>query len=156
VLRNLETNAERTVTTNSRGVFVGSLLRVGSYTATARLVGYQAARREGLTLRLGDVLQVDFQLNAVTVQLADLMVAVSEPVVDPTRVASATRLEPQVVSGLPNNGRNFLNLTLLTPNVGIVQGPDGDELTIGGQRGIHNNVSVDGADFNPDPAMVGC
>lgn len=148
VLRNLETNAERTVTTNSRGVFVGSLLRVGSYTATARLVGYQAARREGLTLRLGEVLQVDFRLVPVTVQLADLTVAVSEPVVDPTRVASATRLEPQVVAGLPNNGRNFLNLTLLTPNVGIVQGPDGDELTIGGQRGIHNNVSVDGADFN--------
>ncbi|MFN2572759.1 MAG: TonB-dependent receptor plug domain-containing protein, partial [Gemmatimonadales bacterium] len=26
--------------------------------------------------------------------------------------------------------------------------PDGDELSIGGQKGIHNNVSVDGADFN--------
>jgi hypothetical protein len=32
--------------------------------------------------------------------------------------------------------------------VAIVQGPDGDEISIGGQRGIHNNVSVDGADFN--------
>jgi outer membrane receptor for ferrienterochelin and colicin len=32
--------------------------------------------------------------------------------------------------------------------VAIVQGPDGDEMSIGGQRGIHNNVSVDGADFN--------
>ncbi len=30
----------------------------------------------------------------------------------------------------------------------VVQGPDGDELTVSGQRGIHNNVSVDGADFN--------
>src|SRR5437899_1061642 len=39
-------------------------------------------------------------------------------------------------------------LTLLTPNVATVQGPDGDELTIAGQRGIHNNLSVDGADFN--------
>jgi hypothetical protein len=39
-------------------------------------------------------------------------------------------------------------LTLLTPDVGIVQGPDGDELTVAGQRGIHNNISVDGADFN--------
>jgi hypothetical protein len=29
-----------------------------------------------------------------------------------------------------------------------VQGPDGDEITIAGQRGIYNNVSVDGADFN--------
>lgn len=148
VLRNIETNSERTITTNSRGVFVGSLLRVGGYSVTARQVGFQAARREGLSLRLGEVLQVDFRLAPAAVQLADLTVAGSEPVIDPTRIASATRLEAQVVAGLPNNGRNFLNLTLLTPNVGIVQGPDGDELTIGGQRGIHNNVSVDGADFN--------
>src|SRR6185436_11516346 len=32
--------------------------------------------------------------------------------------------------------------------VTIVQGPDGDELSINGQKGISNNVSVDGADFN--------
>ena len=29
-----------------------------------------------------------------------------------------------------------------------MQGPDGDELTINGQKGIQNNISVDGADFN--------
>src|SRR5207342_1367759 len=54
----------------------------------------------------------------------------------------------EAVEGLPNNGRNIFNYTTLTPNVAIVQGPDGDEISIGGQRGIHNNVSVDGADFN--------
>src|SRR5213075_3129330 len=32
--------------------------------------------------------------------------------------------------------------------VTVVQGPDGDELSINGQKGIYNNVSVDGADFN--------
>ena len=36
----------------------------------------------------------------------------------------------------------------LTPGVSIVQGPDGDEITVNGQKGIANNVSVDGADFN--------
>ncbi len=52
------------------------------------------------------------------------------------------------MEGLPNNGRNIFNFTTLTPNVAIVQGPDGDEISVGGQKGIHNNVSVDGADFN--------
>jgi outer membrane receptor for ferrienterochelin and colicin len=52
------------------------------------------------------------------------------------------------VEGLPNNGRNFLDYTKLTPGVTIVQGPDGDELSINGQKGISNNISVDGADFN--------
>ena len=36
----------------------------------------------------------------------------------------------------------------LTPGVTIVQGPDGDEISINGQKGISNNISVDGADFN--------
>ena len=49
---------------------------------------------------------------------------------------------------LPNNGRNFLSLVPLTPGVSIVQGPDGDEISINGQKGINNNVSIDGADNN--------
>src|SRR5204863_5611740 len=64
------------------------------------------------------------------------------------RTDGATRLDQKAVEGLPNNGRNFLDYTKLTPGVTIVQGPDGDELSINGQKGISNNVSVDGADFN--------
>jgi hypothetical protein len=32
--------------------------------------------------------------------------------------------------------------------VSIVQGPDGDEISFSGQRGIFNNVSLDGGDYN--------
>ena len=46
-----------------------------------------------------------------------------------TKSAEATRLPATVVAGLPNNGRNYLNLTLLTPNVAITQGPDGDVIS---------------------------
>src|SRR5207245_10716677 len=81
-------------------------------------------------------------------ELAPVVVEATASVVEATKVATSDRLPEQAVTNLPNNGRNFLNLTLLTPNVGIVQGPDGDELTVAGQKGIHNNVSVDGADFN--------
>src|SRR5204863_3739570 len=59
-----------------------------------------------------------------------------------------TRIDEHAIEGLPNNGRNFLEFVKLTPGVTIVQGPDGDELSINGQKGISNNVSVDGADFN--------
>ena len=30
----------------------------------------------------------------------------------------------------------------------MVQGPDGDEITFAGQRGVFNNVSLDGGDYN--------
>ncbi|MGH9204400.1 MAG: TonB-dependent receptor, partial [Vicinamibacterales bacterium] len=36
----------------------------------------------------------------------------------------------------------------LTPGVSITQGPDGDEINFNGQRGIFNNVSLDGGDYN--------
>src|SRR2546428_5107703 len=87
-------------------------------------------------------------LIGAALSLAAVAVEAPQPVVNVTQSAAATPLDAAAVTGLPNNGRNFLNLTLLTPNVAIVQGPDGDELTVAGQRGIHNNVSVDGADFN--------
>jgi len=36
----------------------------------------------------------------------------------------------------------------LTPGVAITQGPDGDEINFAGQRGVFNNVTLDGGDYN--------
>src|SRR5438874_8941635 len=140
-----ETRFQRTVTTNEKGVFVAPLLPLGTYEVRARAVGLGERRQTGIVLRVGET--VDLALKLEPVELAAVTVTAT-PVVDVSKVESSTRLPNQAGGGLPNNGRNFLNLTLLTPNVAIVQGPDGDELSIGGQKGIHNNVSVDGADFN--------
>jgi carboxypeptidase family protein len=147
-LRHLSTNAERTLSTNASGVFVATLLRVGTYDVRARAVGFREARRDTVAVRLGETVELNFALAPQVVQLEELTVAAPEPPVDATQSASATRLGEAAVEGLPNNGRNIFNYTTLTPNVATVQGPDGDEISIGGQRGIHNNVSVDGADFN--------
>jgi hypothetical protein len=145
-LRETQTGFQRQVTTNDRGVFVASLLPLGTYDVTGRAVGYNEVRRTGVPLRVGET--VDLPLHFSAVELQAVVVEATQPVVDASKVETSTRLPNEAVAGLPNNGRNYLNLTLLTPNVGLVQGPDGDELSIGGQKGIHNNVSVDGADFN--------
>jgi hypothetical protein len=147
-LRNVETNAERVLTTNDLGVYVATLLRVGTYDVRARALGFRESKRTGLPLRLGETMDQSFALIPQPVQLEEITVAGQEPTVDPTQSEGATRLSAEAVEGLPNNGRNIFNFTTLTPNVAIVQGPDGDEISIGGQKGIHNNVSVDGADFN--------
>jgi carboxypeptidase family protein len=146
-LRHRDTNAERTLTTNASGVYVATLLRVGLYDLRARALGFREARRDSVPVRLGEAVERSFALAPQVVQLQELTVS-AEPPVDVTSSESATRLSAEAVEGLPNNGRNIFNFTTLTPNVAIVQGPDGDEISIGGQRGIHNNVSVDGADFN--------
>src|SRR5438876_5702651 len=145
IVTDVETRFQRTVVTNEKGVFVAPLLPLGTYEVTARGVGLGEKRQTGIVLRVGET--VDLALKLEPVELGAVTVTAT-PVVDVTRVETSTRLPNRAVTGLPNNGRNYLNLTLLTPNVAIVQGPDGDELTVAGQRGIHNNVSVDGADFN--------
>jgi hypothetical protein len=146
-LRNRETNAERTLTTNASGVYAATLLRVGSYDVGARALGFRESRRDSVAVRLGETVERNFALAPQVVQLQELTAQAPLVPVE-TASESATRLSSEAVEGLPNNGRNIFNFTTLTPNVAIVQGPDGDEISIGGQRGIHNNVSVDGADFN--------
>src|SRR6267378_1039954 len=135
-LREAQTGFQRQLTSNERGV----------YDVTARAVGYSESRRNGIQVRVGSTVDVTLALAAVTLQA--VVVEGQQQVVDADQVEAASRLPTGAVSGLPNNGRNFLNLTLLTPGVAVVQGPDGDELSIAGQKGIHNNVAVDGADFN--------
>ena len=147
-VRNTETNFTRTVKASDQGVFVTTLLPLGNYTVSARAVGYSPVTTSNINVTLGQTVDLPLVLARSTAQLAGVTVIAQVPTVDPTLSALATRLPAEVVSALPNNGRNYLGLTLLTPHVAIVQGPDGDEISVAGQRGIHNNVSVDGADFN--------
>jgi hypothetical protein len=146
ILHETQTNFNRTLSTDPAGNFAGTLLPLGTYDATARAVGFAEVKQTGIVLRVGETVPLRLALAAVT--LPAVTVEATQSVVDVTKAEASTPLPAQVVTGLPNNGRNYINLTLLTPNVAVVQGPDGDELTVAGQRGIHNNVSVDGADFN--------
>jgi len=147
-VRNTETNFTRTVKASDQGVYVTTLLPLGTYNVSARAVGYAPASKSNIAVTLGQTVDLPITLARTTTQLTGVTVVAQVPTVDPTLSAEATHLPAEVVSALPNNGRNYLNLTLLTPNVAVTQGPDGDVLSVGGQRGIHNNVSVDGADFN--------
>ncbi|MFL5610852.1 MAG: carboxypeptidase regulatory-like domain-containing protein [Gemmatimonadaceae bacterium] len=147
-VRNTETNFTRTVRASEHGVFVTTLLPLGNYNVSARAVGFSPATRTNINVTLGQTVDLPLVLARTATELAGVTVVAEVPTVDPTLSAAATHLPAEVIGALPNNGRNYLNLTLLTPNVAVTQGPDGDVLSVGGQRGIHNNVSVDGADFN--------
>jgi Carboxypeptidase regulatory-like domain/TonB dependent receptor/TonB-dependent Receptor Plug Domain len=148
-LRNQETNVTRNVRTSERGIYAAPLLPLGRYEVSVRAIGFAAVSRRDLVLRVGQALDVPFVVSRQAVALAGVTVSDrATSAVNTTRSEAATTLSEEVVKGLPNNGRNFLALTLLTPNVASSQGPDGDVISIAGQRGTYNNVSVDGADFN--------
>ena len=143
-----ESGLHTTVRTTPSGTFVRPLLPLGTYDVAASASGQLGtATAPGLTLRVGE--EVSLRLRFQAVELEGITVAAGRNhLVHPEDVTNSTRLPEEVVEGLPNNGRNYLDLALLTPGVAISQGPDGDELNISGQRGIFNNFIVDGADFN--------
>ena len=143
-----ETGLVTEVSTTPAGTFVRPLLPLGTYDVEARSDDQLGtASAQGLVLRVGEELSLTLRFGAI--ELEGITVEGNREQLVPTEdVTSSTRLADEVVEGLPNNGRNYLDLVLLTPGVAISQGPDGDELNIGGQRGIFNNFIVDGADFN--------
>ncbi|HEY3285613.1 MAG TPA: TonB-dependent receptor [Gemmatimonadaceae bacterium] len=147
-LRHQQTNFTRVLQTSSRGVYVGTLLPLGPYEVTVRAIGHAPVARNNVAVRVGQVAEQVFKLERQTVELAAVVIGATATPVDVAKTESSARLNDAVVQGLPNNGRNFLVFTLLTPGVAVAQGPDGDVLSVAGQKGISNNVSVDGADYN--------
>ena len=146
-LRNTATNFETVVTTGPDGRFQAVLLPLGPYRITVEHEGFARLVREGIDLAVGQTVNLKLTLQISAVE-EEITVTAEAPVIETSRTEGTVRIDTHAVEGLPNNGRNFLDYTKLTPGVTIVQGPDGDELSINGQKGIHNNVSVDGADFN--------
>ena len=147
IMEQRETGFRAEVATTATGAFIRTLLPLGTYDVTAQALGqYGNERVEGLVLRVGETLNLVLDFKPVA--LAGITVTGDRPLVDTQDATQAQRLSGDDIDALPNNGRNFLDYALLTPGVQIGQGPDGEVLNISGQRGINNNVMVDGADFN--------
>src|SRR4051812_33228225 len=146
-VKNIATGYEVVVVTDAAGRFRGLLLPHGPCQGPAGPGGFATVVQKGLDLGVGQTRTVNIALKQTTAA-EEIVVTAAPPLVETARTEGSTRIDQKAVEGLPNNGRNFMEFTKLTPGVTIVQGPDGDELSINGQKGISNNVSVDGADFN--------
>src|SRR6266581_2382132 len=60
-LHETQTNFTRTLTTDAAGNFTGTLLPLGTYEATARAVGFAESKRTGISLGVGET--VDLRLS---------------------------------------------------------------------------------------------
>ena len=145
--RNTATNLARTTTTDGDGRYVFLQLPPGPYQVTFTLTGFATLVHENVPLTVGQ--SVTLPVTMPVSRVAETLTVRAAPsVVESTRTASATTLNAITVENTPNLGRKFEDLLTLTPGVSIVQGPDGDEITFAGQRGIFNNISLDGGDYN--------
>src|SRR6266404_4190591 len=145
-IRNLDTNLSRTLTTDEGGRFVALALPPGPYSVTVSKQGFATAVAERLDLTVGQALNLPVAMKISQVQ--ERVTITATPTVDTVKTEASTTLNETTVNATPILGRKFEDLLTLTPGVSIVQGPDGDEITFAGQRGVFNNVSLDGGDYN--------
>ncbi len=146
-LVNTGTNFTRDLNTDNEGRFRGLLMPLGAYKVTVTAPNFGKLVRDGVNLAVGQSVTLPLSLTVASVDQT-VTVAEDASVVETTKVERSTLIDSKSIKALPNNGRNFLDFVTLTPGVAIVQGPDGNEISINGQKGINNNVSIDGADNN--------
>jgi outer membrane receptor protein involved in Fe transport len=145
-VKNLETNFVKNLSTDSEGRFVFLQLPPGRYSLTVSKSGFATLVQESFPLTVGQALDLDLKMKVS--QVEERVTVSVIPTIDTLKTESSTTLNATTVDTTPILGRKFEDLLTLTPGVSIVQGPDGDEITFAGQRGIFNNVSLDGGDYN--------
>jgi outer membrane receptor for ferrienterochelin and colicin len=145
-IKNLATNTTRTLTTDDEGRFVALALQSGAYSVTVTKQGFAISEAPRVEVTVGQAVNLPV---AMKVSGVEARVTISgTPTVDTVKTESSTTLNETAVNNTPILGRKFEDLLTLTPGVSITQGPDGDEINFNGQRGVFNNVSLDGGDYN--------
>jgi hypothetical protein len=144
--KNLATNFVQSETTNTDGHFAFLSLTPGRYTLTISKAGFATVLQQNVNLTVGQTLTIPVTMKVSSV--SEQIVVSDVPIVEVTKTESSSTINELTVSSTPVLGRKFEDLLTLTPGVSISQGPDGDEINFNGQRGIFNNVSLDGGDYN--------
>jgi hypothetical protein len=160
-LVNRETNVAQETMTDVRGRFRFLAVPVGPYTLTVALPGF-ATRQVDLTLAVGQTADLRVRLDPPAFR-ETIDVVEPPPLVDTTRTQMASSIAPDEIRTLPLNGRNYLDLALLAPNVSRTttrsnerfaetSAVPGTGISIAGQRNLANTFIVDGLTANDDAA----
>ncbi len=145
-VKNLGTNLIRTASTDEEGRFVMLQLPSGRYSISVSKTGFATMVVERADLTVGQAINIPITMKVS--QVDERVTITATPTVDTIKTESSTTINQTAVENTPILGRKFEDLLTLTPGVSVVQGPDGDEITFAGQRGVFNNVSLDGGDYN--------
>ena len=135
--------AERSATTDAKGVYRVTALPAGTYTVTVALAGF-GTHAATLEVTLNRVVTYDVTLKVGGVQEA---ISVSSPVIDVSTSATGETITGREIGELPVNGRNYLDLLAMVPGVAINRqvDPNSDRSNpVLGERSGNNNFLIDG------------
>src|SRR5215831_10464018 len=145
------TGQDRQVNTDSNGNYVAAAMAVGEYSIKAELPGFKTQIRQGVVLQVGRESRADLVLEVGNVNEA-VTVEESATPLQTTSAELSEVIDNNRISSLPLNGRQFVDMTLLSDNVFVApRGTRGSALTqtgpavvVAGQRPGHNMYFLDG------------
>jgi Carboxypeptidase regulatory-like domain/TonB dependent receptor-like, beta-barrel len=147
---NVATNVETTTTTNSVGVYSILYLTPSAYTVTVELPGFKKVVREGIDLRVGDRLSLDFALEVGKVE-ETVSVRAESPLLELQSASAGQVIDEKRIALLPLSDGNPFVLSRLVPGVAYT-----GELTFsrpfdnGGTSAINADGSTGGNEFTLD------
>jgi Carboxypeptidase regulatory-like domain/TonB dependent receptor len=162
---NPQTNFTRSTISNESGNYNFPDLPPGTYNIKAEKQGFQTAVRSAMELQVQQTAEIDFKLPVGAVS-ETVEVSGGAPLLDTENAAEGTVIETKRIEDLPLNGRSFVSLVSLSPNVvsgqtstgGITAGRNGGDrgsmsLAVSGTRRYFTYFTLDGVpntdvDFN--------
>ena len=156
-VRQIETGATRTLATDSEGRFFAPSLPVGSYTLRAEHDGFAPTEQSGITLTVGQSLQLNLVLGVAAVQQA-VEVTTDGSGVNTTTQQTAGLVDERQVKELPLNGRSYDELLTLNPatvnytnqragGIGSSNSSVGNMFAVSGRRPQDNLFLLNGIEY---------
>jgi hypothetical protein len=154
---NPQTGFTRTEVTNGSGIYTFPTLLPGVYDVKVEKEGFQAEIRRNVALQVEQVARLDFPLQVGTMTQA-VEVNAGAPLLNTEDSTVGTVIENQRILDMPLNGRNFLQLVALSPNVSANFANGGQsanrlggdrssqQLSVSGNRREWNYFTLDGMD----------
>ncbi len=139
LVENLSTGFKTYAITSENGSFNFQQLPLGKpYTITVSFIGFSTQSRKGYELNQGDRINLDFQLDMGSTELSEVVISGNNLENEIEKLGGVTSINSNQIKNLPTEGRNFTNLTALSP----LQG--GGNNNLAGQRSTGTNITVDG------------
>src|SRR6185437_15013211 len=152
--RNPQTGFVRTDVSDGEGIYRLTALPVGGYDVTAELSGFATYSRKDVTVNVAQTTDLNVELKLAGVS-ESVNVTAEVPMVKTTDSSVGGVVDVTKIESLPLNGRQFANLAMTIPGVGLSFHSDPTKTTqyspqIAGGNGRNVNYQIDGGDNNDD------
>lgn len=150
VLFNVTRGTEvRTIQTKENGVYQFLEIEPSNYNLTITAPNFAEAKLVDVEVQPNRNLTLDVPLTIGDVG-GQVTVTAGAEIIDRESATLGTTIDNRRVIGLPLNGRNVLDLALLQPGTQPAGGGfgSGSGIRVNGNRGVENNLTLDGANNN--------